>query len=113
MPLDDPFALALPVIHAAPGSTAARYWRPGAVFPQDIRVIRKRPTEEMQLNNSTISVDTEFASIIRADVPQPIAGARLEMVDEKTGTVLERFTIAGRPRLDIEATGWMCELVPA
>lgn len=113
MLLDDPFAIALPVIHGSAGSTAARYWQPGSLSGADIRIIRSRKSEDLILNEAVVTTETEFAHIMRADVERPMNGARLEIVDEKTGVVLERFTIAAVPRSDIEATSWACQLRPS
>lgn len=99
----DPFATALGVFFAAPGSVAAEWLSPDGET-KSIRVVLERGVEKLETGQAVFNADRTIARIQRVDVADP-SGGSIRIADGGT------FEIDGEPTLDIERVEWSCELV--
>lgn len=99
----DPFAMALGALFGGPCAVAAVYTAAGQA-PLPIRVVRLSAAEDLQLPGGMAVIDTNLVSVQRSDVERPEKGDSLAIGPE-------RFTIDGKPRLDIEGVSWLVELI--
>ncbi len=99
----DPFATALGVFFAAPGSVAAD-WVPPEGDTKPIRVVLEQGVEKLETGQAVFNADRTIARIQRADVADP-SGGSIRIIGGDT------FEVVGEPALDIERVEWSCELV--
>lgn len=99
------FSAAAGVLFSDPNLAQDAWYRDGSGHFTSIRVMLRRPDENVGFGAGRMMSDTTLADVLVSAVPEPLSGEQVIIGDET-------FLIQGEPKRDRNRMVWRIELVP-